>query len=197
MAAGADEVVASERELPHLAHAEPLGRGSFKVMRESAEILEMVQRFAQGVRRFDEGLGIVHTSINLALLSSGDAAVRLQLSARSMESETLRELEAETAAYFEGYGCRAESEGFYAPWTPEPTPFAEAVLRANREHFPDAAFGAIHAGLECGVIKERYPHVDMASIGPNIVAPHSTAERVEIASVSRVYEVVRSVIGRL
>jgi dipeptidase D len=157
----------------------------------------MLQRFAQGVRRFDEGMGIVHTSINLALLSNDTATLHLQFSARSMETESLRELEIQTAAYLEGYGCRVESEGFYAPWTPERTPFAATVLASNRERFRSAAFSAIHAGLECGVIKERYPRIDMASIGPNIVAPHSIAERVEIASVARVFETVKAVIGRL
>jgi dipeptidase D len=190
-------VIASERELPELSRAEPLGRGTFTVMRESAEILEMLQRFAQGVRRFDEGMGIVHTSINLALLSNDTAAVRVQFSARSMEAETLRELETQTAAYLEGYGCRVEREGFYAPWTPERTPFAATVLASNRERFKTAAFSAIHAGLECGVIKDRYPHIDIASIGPNIVAPHSIAERVETASVARVFETVKAVIEHL
>jgi dipeptidase D len=190
-------VVASEKELPELSHAEPLGKGTFTVMRESAEILEMLRRFAQGVRCFDEGMGIVHTSINLALLSSDAGSVHVQLSARAMETESLRELESGTAAYFEEYGCRVRSEGFYAPWSPQQTPFAETVLASNREQFKTAAFSAIHAGLECGVIKERYPHLDMASIGPNIVAPHSIAERVEIASVDRVFNAVKAVIGRL
>ncbi len=193
----AHALVVADRELPELAAAEPLGRGSYRVIAESAEIVRMIGALAQGVRRFDPGMGIVHSSINLAMVSCDDERVRLQLSARSMETESLRELEAESRAYFEGYGCRVASEGFYAAWAPERSRFAERVLASQREAFADAAFGAIHAGLECGVIKERYPHIEMASIGPTIVAPHSTAERVELASVARVFEAVRTLISEL
>lgn len=186
-------VVASETEL-QLEGFEPLGRKPVFVCAESDVIIAMLHNFVHGVRRFDAQLDIVHSSINLALVSLGEEGLHVQLSARSMEAASLKALEAETTVYFERSGCEVASEGYYAPWTPEPNEFAKRVLAASRNHFPSAAFSAIHAGLECGVIRERYPNIDMASIGPNIVAPHSTAESVEIASVVRVYDVVKTIV---
>lgn len=46
----------------------------------------------------------------------------------------------------------------------------------------------IHAGLECGAIYEKYPNMDIISIGPNIAGAHSVKERLEIKSVERVYD---------
>ena len=53
---------------------------------------------------------------------------------------------------------------------------------------------AIHAGLECGVIAEKYPAMKFASIGPTIRYPHSTREEVDLASVERTYEVLLGII---
>ena len=45
----------------------------------------------------------------------------------------------------------------------------------------------IHAGLECGAIYEKYPNMDIISIGPNITGAHSVKEKLEIKSAERVY----------
>jgi len=182
-------------ELPE--GAVPLGRGTWEVLEQSAPLVGMLKDFGHGVRRLDEALGIVHTSINLAQIEAGSGGISVHLSARSMEGASLRELEAQTLKDLSGYGFAVRSEGFYEPWPPERTPFARKVFEVSREILGTSDLGAIHAGLECGVIRERYPAIDMASIGPNIVAPHSTAERLEIASVGRIMEVVRGVIAAL
>ena len=190
----ASAVVATAEPLEGREGYTSLGEQETTVIMGGEALLRMLREFRQGVRHYDETLGIVHSSINLALVATEASGVRVQLSARAMAEATLRELERQTAEYFSKYGGRVKSEGFYAPWEPVNTPFSETVLAATATRFPDAAFGAIHAGLECGVIRERYPEIEMASIGPNITEPHSSAEAVEIASVARVYEVVREVI---
>ena len=44
---------------------------------------------------------------------------------------------------------------------------------------------AIHAGLECGLFLEKYPHLDMISFGPTLRDVHSPNERIEIPTVAR------------
>jgi dipeptidase D len=56
---------------------------------------------------------------------------------------------------------------------------------------------AIHAGLECGIIKEKYPSMDMISIGPQIEFPHSPDERVGVQSVYDFYKFLGSLLERL
>ena len=177
--------------------AYPMGEREVSWISGSSKVVAMLHGFAHGVREMDERLGIVHSSINLALLAMEGEELRIQLSARAMAEQSLKALEAQSVAYFEGFGCRVRTEGFYAPWPPEENPFALTVREVYREACGSADFSAIHAGLECGVIKERYPAIDIASIGPNIVAPHSTSEAVEIASAERIYGVVKGVIERL
>ena len=171
-----------------------MGRKTVNVIRETEAVIEMLDGFVHGVRDRDEVLDIVETSINLAQVASRDDEVIIHLSARSMRKEALEKLEHETMKYFSSYGCKVEAEGFYTPWRPEETPFAQRVLDVTKVKFPEASFGAIHAGLECGIIKEHFPYMQMASIGPNILYPHSTREKVEIASVQAVFESVKKIV---
>ena len=57
--------------------------------------------------------------------------------------------------------------------------------------------GAVHAGLECGIIGEKYPGMDMISLGPQIEYPHSPDERVKIDSVATFYDVLTGALERL
>ena len=57
--------------------------------------------------------------------------------------------------------------------------------------------GAVHAGLECGIIGEKIPGMDMISFGPTIENPHSPDERVEIATVGRFYDVLIAALEEL
>lgn len=44
---------------------------------------------------------------------------------------------------------------------------------------------AIHAGVECGIIIDKYPDLDAVSIGPNTFNVHTPTEKIEIASTQR------------
>ena len=174
-----------------------LGEKEVAVMGESCKVIEMLADFDTGVRTLNSHLDIVETSINLALIESSEKSLRVQLSGRSMKEEALISLEKETKEYFKKGGFEVESEGFYAPWTPEENTFSEWVLEESKKIFPQAHYGAIHAGLECGIIKEKAPHLLMASIGPDILYPHSNREKVSLASVERVYESLKNIVKRV
>ena len=53
----------------------------------------------------------------------------------------------------------------------------------------------IHAGLECGLLKEHYPHIEMISIGPTIRNAHSPDEKVEIATVQTYWDLLTRVLA--
>jgi dipeptidase D len=53
---------------------------------------------------------------------------------------------------------------------------------------------AIHAGLECGLFLEKYPHLEMVSFGPTIRGVHSPDERLDIASVDKFWILLKDVI---
>ena len=184
----------SEREI---AGAHYLGLKEAEVMGESCTIIQMLADFESGVRDLNSELNIVETSINLALIESTEETLRIQLSGRSMDRDALVTLEKETTKYFEKDGFDVLSEGFYSPWKPEKNSFSDLVLDETKKLFENADYGAIHAGLECGIIKEKYPTVLMASIGPTIMYPHSNREKVDLASVERVYSSLENIIRNL
>ena len=171
-----------------------LGMQEVEVMGDSCNIITMLAGFESGVRDLNSELNIVETSINLALIESSEELLRVQLSGRSMDRDALVALEKETSSYFSNEGFDVKAEGFYSPWKPEQNSFSDLVLDETKELFKNASYGAIHAGLECGIIKEKYPNILMASIGPNIMYPHSNREKVELASVQRVFDSLKNII---
>jgi dipeptidase D len=158
------------------------------------QVSEMIHAFAQGVRSMNNELGIVQNSINLALIETDGNEMLVTLSARSMDSEELLLLVDETLTFFRAFGFTARSEGSYPAWKPEVNDFALQVQKVCQKHFEKVDFMAIHAGLECAVLKSHAPHLQIASIGPTIHEPHSSRESVQIASVERVYRALEEIV---
>jgi dipeptidase D len=111
--------------------------------------------------------------------------------------DELDEVVSRYKSYLESFGCEVEIVDKYPAWKPEITPFARQVEESMKKVFGSSSFKAIHAGLECGVIAQKYPHMQFASIGPNIRYPHSTREEVDLDSVDRIYEVLKDVIENI
>jgi dipeptidase D len=57
--------------------------------------------------------------------------------------------------------------------------------------------GAVHAGLECSIVADKYPGIDMISFGPQIDFPHSPDERVKIDTVDTFYNLLKATLGEL
>ena len=96
-------------------------------------------------------------------------------------------------------GAEVETHDGYPGWKPNP---ASPVLGAAKKAFA-SLFGrephikAIHAGLECGLIGEKLPGIDMVSMGPQIESPHSPDERVQISTVDRFYSLLKATLKDL
>jgi len=171
-----------------------LEKSEKKMLRQGHKVIEMIHSFAQGVRAMNSELGIVQNSINLALIETNEKEVKLTISARSMDSEELLVLVDETICFFKAFDFEAKNEGTYPAWKPEINDFAKKVQNICKEDFEKVDFMAIHAGLECAILKSYAPHLDIVSIGPNIFNPHSSRESVEIASVNRVYKALEKIV---
>jgi dipeptidase D len=130
---------------------------------------------------------LVETSTNLATIETAAGEVTIGTSQRSSVASALEEIVRRVVVVGELAGAGSEHTDGYPGWEPD---LDSAVLRTAIDVYHDL-FGkepevkAIHAGLECGIIGERYPHMDMVSFGPTIEHAHSPDERVEIASVAK------------
>jgi len=158
------------------------------------EIITLVKAFRHGVQAMNETFKIPERSINLAIVSTEGGFCRIETSARAMSAEGLTQISSETVEFFESYGYGVEMKDKYPSWKPEVNHFTKIVDACVEEVFGESRMMAIHAGLECGVISEKYPAMKLASIGPTIRYPHSTREKVKIDSVEKSFDVVKRVI---
>ncbi len=158
------------------------------------EIIDFIYNFNNGVREFNDDLDVVETSINLAICKTNINEIELKLSARSMDNNKLNKIKIETQNELEKLNFSVKTAGKYPAWKPDKNEFTMKVLEIYKKFDNKASLEAIHAGLECAIFKEKYPHIKVASIGPNIFNPHSYEERVEIKSILKLYDIVKKIV---
>ena len=111
-----------------------------------------------------------------------------------MDNNNLQNIANKTVSDLENLDFTVNCEGKYPAWKPDTNEFTKYVLETYRKYFKNTSLYAIHAGLECAIFKEKYPHLDIASIGPNIYFPHSNREKCDIKSVNKVYEILKDIV---
>ena len=165
------------------------------VFSEGEKVIELIHTFKHGVRAQNKELGIPDVSINLAIISADEkGGLLIETSARAMDVKSLEVLTKETTELFNAYGFAVQVEDKYPAWKPDVSDFTDLVSAEMKKVFGKSKLMAIHAGLECGVIAEKYPNIKFASIGPTIRYPHSTREMVNLLSVEKTYEVLQKII---
>jgi len=168
-------------------------QGRFEVCEDSNEIISLINGFKEGVLSFNDDLKIPQDSINLALVDLKEGRLTIEASARSMDQKGLKKLKKDYKKYLKSFGYEVKTHGKYPAWSPQKNDFSKIVCEAVKTVFGKCEYKAIHAGLECAIISDLYPNIQIASIGPTIISPHSTHERVDLESVERTYEVVKRV----
>jgi dipeptidase D len=140
--------------------------------------------------------GLVQDSTNLAIMSTSGDAIEVVTSQRSAIETSKWAAARMVATILRLAGFEVEHSGSYPGWKPEPTSEIVRKLQSvHKEMFgEEAKLIAMHAGLECGVIGEKYPGMQMVSFGPTIVDPHSPNERVEIPSVESFWKYLKAVL---
>ncbi len=163
-------------------------------------ILHFLQEVPHGVVEMSPDIdGLVQTSNNLAVAKDEGDTILVHTSSRSSVSANLERLRDHICAAMDDVGASVDREDAYPGW--EPNMDSQLLARCQRVHAElfdaEPEIKAIHAGLECGIIGERIPGMDMASIGPNIFFPHSPDEHVEIASVAKFWTFLVGVVESL
>jgi dipeptidase D len=129
--------------------------------------------------------GLVQTSTNLATVKTKGDVVEMVTSQRS-PIVTSKQAAARMVATICRLACfEAEHGGSYPGWKPEPNnELVRTLQEVHKKLFgKPAELIAMHAGLECGVIGEKYPGMQLISFGPTIVNPHSPNEKIQISTV--------------
>jgi dipeptidase D len=151
------------------------------------------------IRLTPELLSAVQTSTNIArvTLESGEFEV-LILSRSSVDSEKMEVTKSIEGAFY-GISAEVTHSGSYPGWTPAPKSAIVTIMHELYKELykEEPKVMACHAGLECGILGQNYPKVDMISFGPNIRGAHSPDERVQISSVQRYWDYLLKTLERI
>ena len=143
--------------------------------------------------------GLVESSNNIGVLTVENNEILFNSAVRSSVGSLKSEINAriETIAEICGAGVRYQSN--YPEWeySPESKVRNLMVSMYKEKYGKELEVGAIHAGLECGLLKEKLGDIDMISIGPDMADVHTVNERLSISSTSRVYEFLCEVLENL
>ncbi len=143
--------------------------------------------------------GLVETSTNLATIISDDKSVQIVTSQRSSVASENEEAVEMVSSVFNLAGAEVSYGDGYPGWKPD---VHSEVLVLFKETYKKL-FGsepevtAIHAGLECGIIGEKYPKMDMISFGPTMFGVHSPDERLKIPTVEPFYKLLTEVLANI
>ncbi len=159
----------------------------------SKKIIDILMILPHGVLSMSHAIeGLVESSTNLAVSKTEDNYLKIIESSRSSINSFLQYYLKTLKAFGELIGAEVEQPPAYPGWTPNPD---SQILKKMKEIYKklfgkEPHVGAIHAGLETGIIGEKFPGMDMISFGPTIKYPHSPDERVHIESVEKFFKLL-------
>ncbi len=164
---------------------------------DSLKIIDTLFILPHGVIGMSRKLpGLVETSTNLAAVHLKDSKVTILTSQRSSTMSMMDHIALKVRTILTNAGAEIKLEGQHPAWEPDPDSgilktFKKVYTESTGEE-PDVT--AIHAGLECGVLGEKFENMEMISFGPDMKEVHTPNERLSIPSVERTWEFLLNVL---
>lgn len=139
---------------------------------------------------------LTETSNNIARVEVKKGNVKVACLTRSSVDSAKMDLAHALKATFELAGCKVSFSGKYPGWQPNPhSQIVQVLVQKYEELFAQKPrVVACHAGLECGILGQNYPEMDMVSFGPTILGAHSPDERVNIPSVQKFWKFLLAIL---
>jgi dipeptidase D len=158
----------------------------------SDKLLNMIYACPHGVKAMSKDIsGLVETSTNLASVKTlPDHTISINTSQRSSVESAKYDIAHQVEAVLSLAGANVVHSEGYPGWQPN---INSEILSVAREKYKmlfgeEAQVRAIHAGLECGLFLEKYPYLDMISIGPQMYGVHSPDEQLSISSTQKCWK---------
>ncbi len=168
--------------------------------KDTQEMINYLELFPHGVHNYLlPARELVSTSNNLAKFLCVRGKVYTQTSLRFFDREEIKKIERVIYSLGETFGMKVEHHSEYPSWKPvEDNKMLELVKSAYEDRFQSAPnITAIHAGLECGILRDKIGPIDVVSFGPTITGAHSPDEQVHIPSVQNFWTLLTDVLARL
>lgn len=158
---------------------------------ETQRVIEFMLVVPHGVDAMSNDIeGLVETSNNFANIKIEDGSLRVLTSQRSSVVSKLNALTARIESVARLAGGQGKSSDGYPPWQPNmDSPLLARSIKLYEKMFnKKPVVEVIHAGLECGIIGDKNPGMDMISIGPDLRFPHSPDEKVNVVAIGKVWD---------
>jgi dipeptidase D len=166
-----------------------------KVMEPKAQraMISAIYGSVNGVLRMSDSVpGLVETSTSMGIWQAGNGQWKVGCYVRSAVDSARDDTAQKLASVFGLAGAQVSIHDPYSGWPPNANSSLLKLMKdVYRQKFgKDAEVVAVHAGLETSVVGVKYPQMDMISIGPTLIDVHSPDERLEVASVRKVYDLL-------
>lgn len=140
--------------------------------------------------------GLVETSTNLATITTEENFLIIGTSQRSSIESAKKNIAASVKSVFDLAGAAVKNSDGYPGWQPN---LDSDLLKISRRAFietfdKEPEMKAVHAGLECGILGDKFPGIEMVSFGPTIEGAHSPDEKVNIPAVERFYDLLKAIL---
>ncbi|MGA9364315.1 MAG: aminoacyl-histidine dipeptidase [Bacteroidota bacterium] len=170
-----------------------------KVIRkpQQKKLCQAIIALPHGVTKMSADIpGLVETSTNVAVINTTRTAIVLATSQRSSVASELTEMVETVVATFDLGGAKVESSDGYPGWKPN---LDSPILKLAKDTYKslygkEPEVKAIHAGLECGIIGEKFPAMDMVSFGPTLEGVHSPDEKIYIDTVEKFWNFLLAIL---
>ena len=163
-------------------------------------LMVCLEQIQQGVVKMSEKMeGTVETSNNVGRVFYQDGRIVVTTHTRSFIDNDMRALANDIAKVFKEEGAASETIMEAPAWQEDQK---SEFLKMTSDVFNDVLgwiprMVAMHFVLEAGYFVAKFPGVQMASIGPRIIEPHSSSERVELTTINDIWQVFVEMLRRL
>ncbi|MCZ4320138.1 aminoacyl-histidine dipeptidase [Aequorivita viscosa] len=167
---------------------------------DQTNFLNALNAAHNGVYRMSPDIeDLVETSNNIAKVSVVNGTIKVECLTRSSVESSKDALANALTSTFELAGYDVNLAGDYPGWAPNMDSAILKVLDSlyQKMNGEKANVAACHAGLECGILGQNYPGMDMISFGPTIKGAHSPDERASISSAQKYWEFVLEVLKNI
>lgn len=163
-------------------------------------LMDCLEQIPQGVVKMSDAMkDTVETSNNVGRIQTENDCIFVSTHTRSFIDSEMEKLSRKIANVFAACGAKSELVMSAPAWQEDQQ---SAFLQLTSDTFQDVLgwrprMVAMHFVLEAGFFVEHYPGIQIASIGPRIVEPHSTSERVELSTIEDIWRVLIELLKRL
>ncbi len=161
------------------------------------QVTRVIAALPHGVIKMSADIpGLVETSTNVAVVSTTPRQVELATSQRSSVASELDEIAQTVRTIMTFGGADVEPSAGYPGWKPNlESPILKLAVATYKQLYgKEPEVKAVHAGLECGIIGEKYPGIDMVSFGPTLEGVHSPEEKIYVDTVPRFWDFLTAIL---